>query len=388
MRTNFTKLLMCFILLSLFFYSESLAQVFAETGKIGVRLDDFGAIRLYAPSTNDDRQFSRVSIVAALSEADVSDYWEDHDSTMTAYLIAPSAIADTELVAEFNSNYSEEPPKVYFRLHVYSWTNEPYAIVRYTAINDSNQQVTLYLGAVVVPQITGSYGAETNSYNSDHKTAFSYRTGDTYYSGIRWLSSDPYSYHALDWDVYSPDNAEDDAATDSTRYHMTADAGFDVSMIAGGNGSIFSLNAGAYTLAAGDSAVIYLAIASAAGETDLMTAADAAQTKYNTLFTAIAEPADRGIPTSLALQQNYPNPFNPTTTIQFTMNKASDVQLSIYNLSGQLLKTIAAGTYGVGSHWITWNGTDSRGNEVASGIYLYRLTIGTTSLTKKMILVR
>jgi hypothetical protein len=388
MRTNVTKLFMCIILLTVFVFSETQAQIYVETGKIGFRLTDYGAIRLFAPSTNDDRQLDRVNIIAAVSKDAVSDYNEDHNSTIAAYLVESPAKADTELVVEFNSEYAPKPPKVYYRLHVYSWVNEAFIIARYTVINDSNQQVTMYLGAVSVPQVAGSYGGETNSYNSGHQTAFCYRTGDTYYSGLRFLSSSAYSYHALDWDVYSPDDPDNDAAVDSTRYHMTADPGFDTTTIAGGDGSIFSLNAGAYTLAAGDSAVVYLAIACAAGENDLMLASDAAQAKYDNVFTAIDKPGNPEIPTSIALQQNYPNPFNPGTTIQFTLDKGSDILLNVYNLNGQLVNTIAAGSYSAGQHMATWNGKDSHGNEVASGIYLYRLTVGSTSFTKKMVLVR
>jgi hypothetical protein len=169
---------------------------------------------------------------------------------------------------------------------------------------------------------------------------------------------------------------------------MTADAGFDAEMTAGGDGSILSLNAGAFTLAAGDSAVVYYAMAFAKSETDLMTATDAAQAKYNDLFTAIDDNAGPEILSSFTLQQNYPNPFNPSTSIQFSLNNSTDLQLNVYNLSVQFVNTIAAGTYSAGSHLATWNGRDSRGNEVASGIYLYRLISANTSLTKKMILVR
>jgi hypothetical protein len=389
MRTNLTRLLMCFVLMSMLVFSTSQAQVFFETGKIGVRVSDAGAVRIYAPSTNDNQQLSRVNIIAALSEQAVSDYNDDHDAgNVAAALVIPPTLADTEVVVEFNSEYASLPPKVYYRLHVYSWINESYVIARFTAINQTGQQGTFYLGVVTVPRIAGSYGGETDSYNATHQTAFCYRAVDTCYAGYRLVSAEPFSYHALDWTVYSPDDPSSDMATDSTRYHMTADAGFDGDITAGGDGSILSLNAGAFTLADGDSAVVYYAMAFAKSENDLMTATDAAQAKYNALFTAIDDYAGPEMPSSFSLQQNYPNPFNPTTFIQFTLSKSSDLQLNVYNLNGQYVKTIAAGNYSAGAHLATWDGRDSRGKAVASGIYLYRLTSAGTSFTKKMILVR
>ncbi len=173
MSTRVTKLFMCFILLSMFFFSESQAQIFFETGKIGVRVSNAGAVRIYAPSTNDNQQLSRVTIIAALSEQAVSDYTDDHDAgDVAAALVIPPTLADTEAVVEFNSEYSSLPPKVYYRLHVYSWLNESYIIARFTAINQTGQEGTFYIGATTVPRIAGSYGGETNSYNITHKTDF------------------------------------------------------------------------------------------------------------------------------------------------------------------------------------------------------------------------
>lgn len=90
----------------------------------------------------------------------------------------------------------------------------------------------------------------------------------------------------------------------------------------------------------------------------------------------------------VVLHQNYPNPFNPETTIKFTLSQDSKVALDIYNLKGQKVKQIASQPFKSGSHSLKWNGTDSKGTPVASGIYFYRLTSGGKTKTQKMMLMK
>lgn len=85
---------------------------------------------------------------------------------------------------------------------------------------------------------------------------------------------------------------------------------------------------------------------------------------------------------------NYPNPFNPNTTICFNLSKAGSVNLEIYNLKGQRIKSLINQTLGTGEHNAVWTGTDENGKKVSSGVYFYRLTAGSTSVMKKMIMVK
>ena len=75
------------------------------------------------------------------------------------------------------------------------------------------------------------------------------------------------------------------------------------------------------------------------------------------------------------LNQNYPNPFNPSTTISFISTKKSYINLSIFNIKGQMINTLAKGTYDIGYHSFEWDGKDQNYNDVSSGIYFYKLTI-------------
>jgi len=91
---------------------------------------------------------------------------------------------------------------------------------------------------------------------------------------------------------------------------------------------------------------------------------------------------------SFQLNQNYPNPFNPTTTINYQLPKSSPVTLTIYNLLGREITKLVNETQSVGEHIVQWDGRDHDGNEVSSGVYLYRLTAGSFHRTSKMLLLR
>ena len=88
------------------------------------------------------------------------------------------------------------------------------------------------------------------------------------------------------------------------------------------------------------------------------------------------------------LGQNYPNPFNPTTTIQYDIPQITTVQLNIYNLLGQKVRTLINKKQSPGHYSVTWDGKDDLGKTVASGIYLYQLQTEHFVQTKKMILMR
>lgn len=86
---------------------------------------------------------------------------------------------------------------------------------------------------------------------------------------------------------------------------------------------------------------------------------------------------------------NFPNPFNPTTTFSFSISDNSRIELSIYNIKGQIIKTLANNNFTIGSHSIIWSGDDESGKIVSSGVYLYKLNVnGKTEAVKKCLLLK
>jgi hypothetical protein len=98
--------------------------------------------------------------------------------------------------------------------------------------------------------------------------------------------------------------------------------------------------------------------------------------------------AGENLSVPIEFSQNYPNPFNPTTEIAFGIPEGVEVNLTIYNLFGQLVRTLVSGQLPAGKHRVTWNATDDSGRRVASGIYLYVLKAGSVTIQKKLTLMK
>ena len=109
------------------------------------------------------------------------------------------------------------------------------------------------------------------------------------------------------------------------------------------------------------------------------------------VVTGVADGSKNSNPKSVArdfeLFQNYPNPFNPSTYISFTLGKASEVTVSIYNTIGQKLWSSTTNYSSPGKYGFYWNGTDQRGNRVGTGVFFYELRAGDFRTLRKMILI-
>ncbi len=91
---------------------------------------------------------------------------------------------------------------------------------------------------------------------------------------------------------------------------------------------------------------------------------------------------------STQLLSNYPNPFNPETKISYSMAKAGDAELTIYNIKGQKVKNLVNDHVDAGEHSIIWNGKDEKGSDVSSGVYFYRLKTADGVQNRKMLLLK
>ena len=98
---------------------------------------------------------------------------------------------------------------------------------------------------------------------------------------------------------------------------------------------------------------------------------------------------DAPVAEDFALAYNYPNPFNPATTIKYVLPQASAVRLEIFNVAGQMVRTLVAKRQEAGRYAVRWDATDDRGHRVSAGIYFYRLQAGSEFVeVKKMLMVR
>lgn len=97
---------------------------------------------------------------------------------------------------------------------------------------------------------------------------------------------------------------------------------------------------------------------------------------------------NNALPTDFQLEQNFPNPFNPSTQISFKIAEKNNTQLLIYNTRGQVIRTLLNADLPAGTHSVTWDGLNDNSQPVTSGIYLYRLSSGQHTQSKRMIFLK
>lgn len=110
--------------------------------------------------------------------------------------------------------------------------------------------------------------------------------------------------------------------------------------------------------------------------------------RFEGQVTAISDPELTNVPETYRLSQNYPNPFNPETKISFTIPKAGDVTIKIYDIQGREVTTLVNASMNAGTHEVVWNGTNASGVRVASGMYVYTMKSQDRILSKKMVLMK
>jgi hypothetical protein len=105
-------------------------------------------------------------------------------------------------------------------------------------------------------------------------------------------------------------------------------------------------------------------------------------------LTSTAAGDESVLPDQFILGQNFPNPFNPETAIEYTLGRAGQVELAIYNVLGTRIKTLVSDYQAQGTHTVKWYGDNESGERVASGVYFYKLIADEFSETKKMMLLK
>ena len=109
---------------------------------------------------------------------------------------------------------------------------------------------------------------------------------------------------------------------------------------------------------------------------------------FGQIPTSVGSDPITGLPIDYQLSQNYPNPFKPETKIQFSIPETANVNISIYNVLGQKVRTLTNRIYPAGNYILNWDGKNDSGSHLPSGVYFYNLTTEGRSISKKMILLK
>jgi len=182
--------------------------------------------------------------------------------------------------------------------------------------------------------------------------------------------------------------ASDNRGVDSVSIYFSSDAGVNFQVIAHGepNDSTFEWIAPSLL---SDSCLIKVV----AYDPGLLTGEDTSDNLFSVKdYTAVDdkgdEPGDNAPSYIFSLEQNYPNPFNGTTTISYSVAKASHVDIRIFDTSGRLVKVLESGDKAPGRYSVVWRGKDLKGKDVASGVYFCRIKAGKFRQTRKVVYLR
>ena len=93
-------------------------------------------------------------------------------------------------------------------------------------------------------------------------------------------------------------------------------------------------------------------------------------------------------PISFSLNQNYPNPFNPYTTLNYELPEDSFVEITVYDMLGNIVNTLVNANQSSGYKSVQWNATNNQGEPVSAGVYLYKIQVGDFVDARKMILLK
>ena len=109
-------------------------------------------------------------------------------------------------------------------------------------------------------------------------------------------------------------------------------------------------------------------------------------------MTGLKNISENGIPSKFSLLQNYPNPFNPSTKIEFHLAEASFVELTIYSVTGEKIKSLLHSDQKAGYYSVDWNGLNENSEKVGSGFYIYQIKANSKSASftqsRKMIIMK
>ncbi|MBI4726383.1 T9SS type A sorting domain-containing protein [candidate division TA06 bacterium] len=116
---------------------------------------------------------------------------------------------------------------------------------------------------------------------------------------------------------------------------------------------------------------------------------DESDVSFGVTMTGVAgDPGNREQIFVFRLWQNAPNPFKQLTTINYQLPQAGQVSLKIYNINGQLVRTLFKGNKESGQYSVIWNGTDNKNRKISNGIYIVKLKANQQTITNRIILIK
>lgn len=357
------------ISLILFFcISYSFAQNYFETGNIGIKMDNFGAVSVFSPLMYT-KQIDRISILVAKDSLNVFDYLDDAGSVSTPQRTVPPEFGQFQLTSVINNSYSNNPPNIEVTLKSFGWDYSHFALVLFQITSKESIPFNSYIGLEILPVVDNSFGNEKVNLDFEKSIITISKKKNI---GIRFLSNRIKGHRVIEWSSgYS---------SDLMYFKALSDSNLQKEYSAGKDGSVIFTSIGNINLQPNVPDSLWIAIAAADTLVDLIKNLDSASAKIPSILTSINKLVEIN---SYELFQNYPNPFNPFTKIDFQIPESGFVSLKVYDILGREVKEVVNEFLSDGHYTRSFDG-----NSLASGIYFYKLQVNKYVQIKKMVLLK
>ncbi|MFQ5605004.1 MAG: S8 family serine peptidase [bacterium] len=383
-----------------------------EVNNIGVTITNVGRIGFADPDNSTDSGMGFTfknggnllyegAIIAGASQSQISNAARSRTNSDDDFaivdggdlqLIIPGTRTDHESIGIFNDSKATLPMNIRIKQETFAMTappNDDFIFFRFTIENSGLNVLNNFHFGIFFDWDIDEKNYATNVADYDHARKLGYAFGTSgnapgTYVGMSVLSDGGVSYRAIDNGASF--FGTDDGFTDNEKW-QTISGGVQVTRM-GPADIAFVIGAGPYSLPADQSVEIGFALLAGENLSDLQANADTARALWNKLFpTAVEEPTPVH-PVRFYLNQNYPNPFNPATTIRYEIARDRHVQLVIYNLRGQKIRTLVDEKKIAGAHTIQWSGNNDAGTAVASGMYILLFQAGEFVQSRKLLLLK
>ena len=331
----------------------------------------------------------------------------------------PGTLCDQEGYCKFSDQNAENPLNLEIAQRSLAYTdqkNDDYVIMQYVVKNTNPHPVNnIYAGLFFDWDISlGSADDDQIGMDSILGIFYQFDPQTQIYLSLYPLNHDNFYSYQLDNSLWLYDGFSKPEKYQFLSGQMSKSVSQTLSVSEGKDWSQL-VSIGPFDLAPQESVVVAFAIVGGTGLDELETNLSSARAKYESLCTGIDDDNDtRDLPSRFYLSQNYPNPFNPVTTIAFEIKpenpatslsaplekpsesyqtqtgqiSAVPTSLKIYNIRGQLVKTLVESNLPAGKYELSWDGTGQNGEKVASGVYLYNLQTPQSQTSRKMILLK
>lgn len=367
------------ILIVVMFPLIALGDIWVHGDSVGVNMKGYGELEVWGPVIPGDstKQIDRITLLVGQNLNSVFDYYEDADNDISQMLIAEPTLSDMEGFASINNYYSDLPPDIHAAISPYAWTDEEYLIIKVIVTNIGAEAFDARIGLDIISQIAGDYDG-VHTWLPESNIIDMSREGENHL-GLKFLSHPMTSLSQFVWfSGYSA--AGQDGALWSW---MTARNIDTVAVCTNPDDGVVSIPSSAAIHMEPDVGIpFFYCIARGQTEAAMVENIAAAESAYTTIFTVGIDdfPA---MPETSTLSQNYPNPFNPSTEINFKLVTSGEISLDVFNIGGEQVLNLQKGWMESGNHSVSFTNAN-----LPSGLYIYRLTAGSTQLQKKMTLLK